>query len=232
VALTTVAAGPATRSFWLADLQHDWSALVAHRQPRRLARDATLYRQGEPARSLFVIAQGRIRLITFTPAGKESHIAVIGPNGLAGDSGLFDPGRHLTSAVASSDAVLYEVPREDLLDAMQADRRLLQQVLAFADQRFQAMLLHHELLSAGSAVQRVACALLGLAHVYGEPHPAGRLIRLPFTQEEMASICSISRMSVSSALGELVQRGWVVKDGRATVLRDPAALLAAVQVDA
>lgn len=224
-------AGVATRAFWLGDLQHDWSPFTAGRQPRRLARNATLFHEGAPARSLFVVAQGRVRLTLYRPDGKERHIAVIGPRGLAGDCGLFDPGRHLTSAVASCDALVVEVPRDAALDAVQAHRPLLLQLLAFSDQRFQAMLHHHDLLGTGSALQRVARALLGLGHVYGESHPAGRLIRLPFTQDEMASICSISRVSVSTVLGEMTRRGWVSRQGRATVLRDSSALLAAVQGD-
>jgi CRP-like cAMP-binding protein len=216
-----------TRAFWLGDLDHDWQLLIRGRQPRRIAKNAMLFHQGDPAKALYVIVQGRVRLVTYTPAGKERHIAVIGPNGLAGDCGLLDPGRHLTSAVASSEASVYEIPLPDLLDVMQAHRSVLKQLLAFSDQRFQTMLHHHDLLGAGSAMKRVGLALLGLAHVYGAPHPAGRVIRSPFTQEEMASICSISRVSVSAAFGELALRGWIVKDGRSTVLRDAAGLEAA-----
>lgn len=218
------------RAFWLEGLGYDWGTLTRGRLPRRLPKEAVLFHQKQPASALYVVAQGRVRLVTYSAAGKERHVAVIGPQGLVGDCGMVDPGRHLTSAVVSAEASVYEVPVPELLDAMRADGVLLRQVLAFSDQRFQAMLYHHDLLSAGSAIKCVSMALLGLVHVYGVPHAEGQRIGIAFTQEEMASICSLSRVSVSAAFGDLVAQGLLVRDGRAVVVRDVAAL-AAVALD-
>lgn len=219
------------RAFWLADLDYDWSALVGNLPSRVLAKDTVLFHQDSPAPAVFVIVHGRVRLVTHTTSGKERHIAVIGPAGLVGDGGMFDTGRHLTSAVASSEVTVHEVPLARLLDTMQADRQVLRQVLSFADRRLQIMLQHHDLMGSGSALKRVGSALLGLAHLYGEDRRGGRLITLLFTQEEMASICSLSRVSVSTVFGELEARGLLGREGRRIVVRDIAALEHAVDRD-
>jgi CRP/FNR family transcriptional regulator len=217
------------RAFWLEDLGYDWQALTRGRTQRRLAKEAVLFHQGGTASMLYVVVQGRVRLVTYSAAGRERHLAVIGPNGLVGDCGMVDPGRHLTSAVISADAMVYEVPVPEALKAMQAEGVILRQVLAFSDQRFQVMMHHHDLLSAGAAIKRVSFALLGLVHVYGVPDARGRRIRIGFTQEEMASLCSISRVSVSTAFGELAGRGLVLRDARRVIVRDVAALEALAQ---
>jgi len=45
----------------------------------------------------------------------------------------------------------------------------------------------------------------------------------------MASLCSISRVSVSTAFGELAGRGLVLRDARRVIVRDVAALEALAQ---
>lgn len=217
-------------AFWLEGRHYDWRALTAGRALRRLGKEAVVFHQGMPVQEVFVVVQGRVRLTTFSAEGRERHVVVVGPGGLLGDAGMGEPGRHLTSAVVSAEAALCAVPRVTLLAAMQADPAVLHQVLAFSDQRFQAMLQHHELLGTGSAIRRVGLALLGLAQGFGTPHADGLKIQMRFTQSEMASICSISRMSVSTVFGVLAGRGLLLRDGPWVVLPDVAALEAATRV--
>ncbi|APW39669.1 hypothetical protein RD110_22715 [Rhodoferax koreense] len=209
------------RTFWIEAPAFDWTALTNGRQARTLSQGSTLFEQGDPVRSIFVISRGRVRLATYSDEGKERHLMVIGPGGLVGDWGVADRGSHLTAAVASVDTTVYEVPAAGFLRALQAEPELLAQAMAFAEQRIQALLQHHDLLSAGPAVKRVALALTGLAHAHGVPHPRGVRLQVRFTQAEMASICSLSRMSVSTVLKDLFSRGLLLRDGRWLVIAEP-----------
>jgi CRP/FNR family cyclic AMP-dependent transcriptional regulator len=214
-------------SFWLEGRHYDWRALIGERLPRRVARGNVLYDEGAPVDEVFVLAQGRVRLVTYSAEGRERHVLVVGPGGLVGDAGIFAPGRHLTSAVVSADATVHPVARQLLLSTLHTDAAVLRQVLEFADRRLQSMLQHHALLSAGPALQRVGMALLGLAQVYGTAHAQGLRIQMHFTQSEVASICGISRMSVSTAFGALADMGLLLREQAFVVITDLVALHAA-----
>ena len=215
--------------FCLGEPRHDWASLIADRPARPLRRGAVLYTQGDLFRALHIVLRGRIRLVRYTPDGHERHLMVIGPGGLLGDEGASQSGFHACTAVASSEALVVELPWPQAMADLQAEPTLLGQYLAFSNQRLQALLMHHDLLSHGGAGRRVATALLGLLHSHGQAHPAGRLIRINFTQEEMACLCSLSRMSVSSVMTELLRRRVLSREGRLYVAMDPAALQALAQ---
>lgn len=207
-------------AFWLVNLEHDWSSLVAGLPVRQAAKESVLYLQGAPVRAVHVILEGRVRLVSHTAPGQERHVAVIGANGLVGDCGFWAEGRHQTGAVASTDIRHVELAPQRLAAALHESPLLMRQLLAFGDQRFRVMLQHHALLGAGSALQRVCFALHGLVTLYGAPHPCGQRIGMRFTQEEMASICSVSRVSVATVLGSLAQRGVIAREGRDIIVRD------------
>lgn len=218
------------RTFWLGDPRHDWQALVQARVPRLLRRGELLYPQGAPVAQLFVVLRGRVRLVRYAAEGRERHLMVIGPQGLLGDEGGVEAGQQVCAAVASSEASVVGLPWAQAQQLLQADAKLLQQYLAFSGQRMQALLLHHELLSQGGASRRVATALLGLLHTHGQAHAEGWLIRLVFTQEEMASLCSLSRMSVSSVMGDWARQGVLEREGRFYLVRRLSVLQDCAQV--
>jgi len=193
---------------------------------RRVKKDEILFLEGRPIGNIFIVENGRIRLITYSSDGKERHLAVVGSNGLVGDSGLFSGARHLCSAVASCETTIFEVPGEILIQVLQQHPILMRQYMASMDMRFRIMLQHYSLLSASSAKQRVCYHLLGLMRSYGSPHRDGHIIRIRFTQQEMANVCSISRVSVSNIFMSLEGEHVIARDGRNIVILDPQHLTA------
>lgn len=226
---TTVSEADSTCTFWLGEPNHDWALLTAHRPPKSLRRASVLYTQRDSMHALYVVMRGRIRLVRYTPDGRERHLMVVGPGGLLGDEGSSQSGRHACTAVASTDASVVEIPWQQAMNTLQSEPLLLRQFLAFSEQRMQALMTHHDLLSHGGAGRRVAIALLGLLRSHGQAHPAGWLIRIGFTQDEMACLCSLSRMSVSSVMTDLIKRQVLSRQGRMYLVLDRSALLAQSQ---
>lgn len=215
---------PPAISTWLEGLDFDWSALVAGRRLRLLRKNECLFAQGEPDTQVYVVHSGRVRLTLHDMAGRELHVAIVGRTGLLGDTGTGTFGHHLCSAYASTASSVHVVPRQELLDGLRQHPQWLQQSRAMADHLMRLSLQHHSLLGGHSARARVCHHLLGLLASYGQPHSEGRLIGIPFSQQEMAELCCISRVSVSHVLGELVREGVIGREGRSMVVRDPAAL--------
>jgi CRP-like cAMP-binding protein len=80
--------------------------------------------------------------------------------------------------------------------------------------------------STTNGAQRLAQLLLDLAEKYGEPAgPAQALVlTLPLSQEELASLASASRATVTRALHDWRERGLIQTRTRRITITDPAAL--------
>ncbi|SCK60506.1 cAMP-binding domain of CRP or a regulatory subunit of cAMP-dependent protein kinases [Variovorax sp. HW608] len=207
-------------SAWLTALDFDWDEITRGYRRQAIANDALVFSQGWELDSVYVVQSGRLRLTADSVDGRKHHLMFIGPSGLAGDCGLFLEGRrYLVSAEAATDAVVCAVPAASFMNALQQSPALMRQFAALSALRFRIMLQHHSLLGANSARRRVCHHLLGLMGSYGVAHPAGTLIEMAFTKQEMGDLCALSRVSVSQILTQLAQDGVVAEEGRLLVVR-------------
>ena len=211
-------------SAWLTDLHFDWDAATRGTRTRRFAKDETLFLEGQAADTVYVIREGRVRLTSFGFDGKERHLMILGPNGLAGDCALRSTRKYVVSAVAASDAVVSMVPGAALLDALTRDPRMASQHQALAGMRFRIMLRHVAVQGSNSSRRRVCLHLLDLVNSYGAAHALGCVISISFTQQEMGSICGLSRVSVSHIFTQLEREQVITRAGRLVVIVDAARL--------
>ena len=211
-------------SAWLTSLRFDWAAVTRGARMRQFAKDETLFLEGQAATTVYVIQEGRVRLTSFGFDGKERHLMIIGTNGLAGDCALRSTRSYVVSAVAASDAVVCMVPSAGMLDALTRDPALAAQHQALSSMRFRVMLRHVAVQGANSSRRRVCLHLRDLVNSYGAPHKAGSVISISFTQQEMGSICGLSRVSVSHIFTQLEREQVITRAGRLVVIVDAARL--------
>lgn len=204
---------------WQSQLKHDWSALRSEGRPVTFKQNTAIYRENSPCQSVYLIDQGRVRLVSHSYTGHEGHLIVFGSGGLIGDAGLFATRKHATSAIASTDVQATQVCVDTLLKLRQQPL-VSDQLLALADLRLSIMMQHYQLLRSASALQRVAFNLLALVNSHGCRQASGFSLDMLFTQQEMADICHLSRVSVSQVLGQLEDKGIVARKGRALLILD------------
>lgn len=230
-AVTTPRAAGASRdagklvSAWLTNLQFGWEPLLARgARMRSYAKDETLFLEGQAADAVYVIQEGRIRLTTFGFDGKERHLMILGPGGLVGDCALPSARQYAVSAVAAADAVVGMVPANTLLEVLAAEPALAAQHRSLAGMRFHIMVRHVAVQGSNSSRRRVCLHLLDLVSSYGAPHREGTVISISFTQQEMGSICGLSRVSVSHIFTQLEREQVITRAGRLVVIVDLARL--------
>ena len=211
-------------SAWLTDLPYRWQPLDDHGRIRHVAKDETLFLEGQPADTVFAVVDGRIRLTSFGFDGHERHLMIIGANGLVGDCAMVSSPNYVVSAVAAADSVLRAIPMPTLVAALAHDALMLRQHHELSGMRFRIMLRHLAMQGSNSGRRRVCLHLLDLVNSYGIPHPAGSAISITFTQQEMGSICGLSRVSVSNVFTALERDDVITRSGR-LVARVPAAAL-------
>lgn len=208
-------------SAWLTDLEFSWQPLLEDARALSLQKDQTLFHEGQPAQTVYVIVEGRVRLSSFGIDGRERHLMILGANGLLGDCSLPASAHYGVSALASSEVRLRAMPASHFLEALQAHPELAHQHRQLSSRRFGVLLQHIQLQAHNSAGRRVCHHLLGLLHAHGTPTQLGSRINISFTQQEMGNICGLSRVSVSHIFSRLERQGVIARHQRHVVICRP-----------
>ncbi len=83
---------------------------------KRYARGEAIFRVGDPATSLHVIAEGQVKLVTAAPGGHERILAICGPNDFIGEAFLQEAQVYRVDAVALTSAITCPMSREQFLE--------------------------------------------------------------------------------------------------------------------
>lgn len=82
----------------------------------RLHPNQVLFRQGDQADSLYIIASGRLRVSALDRAGHEKVLAFLGAGEIVGEMGLLSGGARSATVTATSDARLLRLRKRDFDD--------------------------------------------------------------------------------------------------------------------
>jgi CRP/FNR family transcriptional regulator, cyclic AMP receptor protein len=196
------------------------SALASQMEEQRLQRGQHVFIEGELGDRLYVVLDGKVKLVHTAPDGRESVLAVLGPGEMFGELSLFDPGPRASTATALTDATVSGLGRSALRPWLtgrpEVAEALLQALAARLRRTSEAM----GDLVFSDVPGRVAKALLDLSEKFGSHTPEGLLVAHDMTQEELAQLVGASRETVNKALADFAARGWVQLESRAVIIID------------
>ena len=198
---------------------------------RPFQRGAYLFRQGDPATQMHVIAQGQVKLVAPTPEGNERVVAVVGPDDFIGEAFVIDTDHYLLDAVAITDVVACPMDRDQFTRlALHAPTFTVRfaEILATNLVRCRQLLTH----SLDPVKRRVAKVLLDQAERFGVPTEREDLVALhtELRHDDIASLASATRVSASTAIAELRELG-IVEGSRGAYRMSLAGLRAYVADD-
>ena len=194
--------------------------LVDQMAPIHLDRGELLFTECEPGDRLYVVREGKVKLVRRSSDGRENLLTVIGPGEMLGELSLFDPGPRTSSAVAVTDAVVLELDRDQLTDWLNLHPSVALHLLQALARRLRRNTEAHADLVFTDVPGRVARALLDLSGRFGEPMDGAVHVPHDLTQVELAQLVGASRETVNKSLGEFAQRGWLVREPRGVLLLD------------
>jgi CRP-like cAMP-binding protein len=169
-----------------------------------------IYRAGDVADALYVIARGRVKLCRIENAtGREAVIDILPTGALFGESALYGTGEREKSAVAYENSRLLCIPAKEFQGGMAEHHelydytfRLLGQRLTHAERRVEAFALD-------AIPVRLEKFLIELSEQYGVNGGDGVLIDLPLPHREIASIVGSTRESVTVRLNAMRREGII-----------------------
>ena len=191
---------------------------IGHR--RRIRRGTIVFHEGGRSRDAFVILEGRIKIATTTPDGREIVLAVRGPGDIVGELSAIDGSPRSATGTAIDIVEANVVPADAFVEFLGNVPGAGLVVLRLLIDRQRESDRARVEFGAYDATRRVARRLVELAERFGQP--VGDVIRigLPLTQEELAGWTGASREAVSKALRALRASALVETGRRAVTVLD------------
>ncbi len=205
--------------------------LVKAGEETRLKRGETLFRAGEPARDLFLVRTGHLRLTVTLPRrggrsrkGVERTVAVRGPWELLGEGALVRGVSWRYGAVAGENSTVTVLDGDGVLAALKTAPKTLRNYLQAQEDVLFRTRVRRPGFHASTAEERMADVLVDLSQRLGIEH--GRGLRIPhwFTHQELADLAGVHRSTVTTILNDWIYDGILKTDGKAIVVMRPAAL--------
>ncbi len=186
----------------------------------------TIYYTGDPARRLYVVADGRVKLIHHTLEGKDVTLDFLQPGELFGTLGLETEDAYRETAQAQTHACALSIGRQEFRGLLNRYASMALKVIDVTAERLRDSQEMVSQLSAHSVEQRVAFILPRLAEKLGEERPIGRLIQLPLSRRDLAEMAGTSPESVSRVVSQFRDQGLIEAGRRWVAIRDAEALQA------
>ena len=196
------------------------AALRASLKERSIAKGETLFLEGEPGDTMFLVIEGKLKLGQTSKDGRESLLAVLGPGEMCGELSLFDPGPRTSTATALTDAIVLSLGQEQLKPWLSGRPELAAALLQALARRLRRTNEAMADLVFSDVPGRVAKALMDLGEKFGEVTAEGLLVSHDMTQEELAQLVGASRETVNKALADFSQRGWIRLESRQVLILD------------
>lgn len=178
------------------------SLILSVRQHTYQSQDA-IYHCDTESKSLFIIKEGLIKLVSHLPNGRSRIVRLHKPGSMIGMDGLMQKD-HEHTAIAIKEVKAYQVPHTELLSLKEKEPHLysklmenLYQYLNYADTWITDF-------STGNIKSRVARLLLFLARFESDTGP--QIVEL-LTTEEMSEVLGVTPESVSRIIAEFKREG-------------------------
>jgi len=175
--------------------------------------DERIYFEGDEAEYLYLVAMGKVKLVRNTASGREVLLDILRGGEYFGTLTVLGGRVHTETAIAQTDCCILQISSTDFETILSSYPDVTRKVLEVVSQRLAESQEIVKQLSAYTAEQRIASALLRLAGKLGEARGQGVLIQLPFSRQDLAAMTGATTETVSRVMSRFGEAG-VVKSGR------------------
>lgn len=186
-----------------------------------------IFRDTDPAHTIYLIKYGRIRLFKVSEGGKEITLDILKADDIFGENTFFEENpRHTLSAQAMEDTFICSCSKEHFALLLQNPQTALK-IIQFLGEKLNNYTNKVASIAFQDVKGRIAVMLLRLAEEYGKPSPEGTIIEINLTHQDIACLVNASRVMVTNTLGDFKQEGAIATRGHHFILLNPDKLASA-----
>ena len=183
---------------------------------RSFGRNAKIIGAGDPTDSLYIVINGRLKVLMSDEQGREVILSILGPGDFFGEMGLLDDSLRSASVVTLDACELLTISKTDFKRSLAENFDLSLNVMRGLVQRLREADRKIGSLALMDVYGRVARLLLEMAEdIDGEKVVVNKL-----SKQDIAKMIGASREMVSRVMKDLQLGGYLEVRGRTIVLRD------------
>lgn len=210
-------------------LSPDQLAILESRcRVRKYPRSTPIYLPADHADGVLLLAEGRVKLGSFTEEGKQTILAFIEPGEIFGELSLMGSSEREEYAESVEKSTIILIPNEAMQQLLAENPSVSLGVTKLFGLRRQRVERRLKYLLFRSNRERLVHLLIELAEQYGKPVPEGVELRIKLSHQDLASIIGSTRETVTVVLGELQSEGRLKLGRRKITLIDVAELAATI----
>ncbi|MBP7531571.1 MAG: Crp/Fnr family transcriptional regulator [Ottowia sp.] len=185
---------------------------------RRFKRGEVIVEQGKKSNALFILLNGRARVVTADSRGREVILATLQPGDHIGEMSLIDNEPHSATVRAEVQTDVLMLGRIEFARCLPENSSMAYAVMRGLVQRLRHADRKIESLALMDVYGRVARALLEFATETGDGE---MLIREKISRQDIAKMVGASREMVSRVMKDLEERGFIqTQENRSIVVKE------------
>jgi CRP-like cAMP-binding protein len=196
------------------------AAVAAVAKQRTVPRDTTIFHAGDPAESVFVVANGRVKIVTTSSDGKEFILTILGAGQVFGEMALLESAPRSASVITGTAVELLVINRQDFQHLLETEPRITRKLLTILSQRLRRANAKMESLAYMDVAGRLARYLLDLARDHGQRLGNGWVVVRRPTHSDIAHSIGTSRETISRLINEFEEGFGLVNKGKYTYIRE------------
>jgi CRP/FNR family cyclic AMP-dependent transcriptional regulator len=179
-------------------------ALARSGKPVMVEKGQFIFFQSDPSEKVYIVRSGLVSIVLESSDGREMVISEMRSGDFFGEVGVLTRQPRSTSAIARTEGLLLELPRQSFLTILNAEPALARRFLEMTANRLRGSSERESALAFLDAQARLARLLLQLEQQAPEKS------YVTISQEELAQRTGQTRQTVAKALGRWRRAGWLI----------------------
>jgi CRP/FNR family transcriptional regulator, cyclic AMP receptor protein len=189
----------------------------------RIGDDEVLMLQGDVGDFLYVLTDGKVKVLVAAESGAETMLAIRSRGDLVGEFTLLDSKPRTATARAIGTVTARRVSRADFADFIADFPAAEERVFTYVLGKMRESTARHAAERVWGARERLAQELYDLAREHGVAGSGG-VVRIPITQAELGQLAGVAVSTTERVLKEFRVLGIIATRYGATEVREMAAL--------
>ncbi|MFZ7101608.1 MAG: Crp/Fnr family transcriptional regulator [Peptococcaceae bacterium] len=184
-----------------------------------IKRGTALFNQGDIVDSIYLVKEGRFKMVQVTPDGHEVILQIFGQGEAIGEAALFQDKYQPAAAIALEDSKICAVGRPILEKIIKDKPEIAIKIICNLGSYLYRTWEHISELNTQTTQEKVLGLLIRLSQEYGESCAEGTRIKIRLTQQDIASMIGSSRVMVVQSLKELMAQNYLRRENRFYILK-------------
>jgi CRP/FNR family transcriptional regulator, cyclic AMP receptor protein len=187
---------------------------------REIDKNEPIYFANEPSKAIFFLKSGRVKIIKYTPDGKENIITLINPGEVFGEMAYLEEGMRTDFAITIEPSLICAINNNDLSEFINKNPSLNLKLVKLIGLKLKSFSERIEDLVFKDANQRVISFLLRIIEKSGKKVGEQIFIKPFLKHQDIAELTACSRQTVNYILTDLREQNIINFDRKKLIIND------------